>query len=143
MTVDEEASNILRMTGGDPMRIHDLLSHQLVLLQTRAQVLVSVAGIVITVTGFSGRVIAGTHILGQVLVVGGLFTVLAAAVYVLSRVMRVRWITGMLTDVSPERIAGVLRFRDAKALAYGRGCMVLAAGLCMYCTAISVMLLNP
>jgi len=47
-----EAERILKITSGDMMRVHDLLDRQLSVLQGRAQVLMSVAGIVITVTGF-------------------------------------------------------------------------------------------
>ncbi len=140
-----EAEYIRKITDGDLLKIHTILDHQLSVLQSRAQVLVSIAGIVITVTGFSGRIIAGTHIVSQILVIAGLFTVLASAVYVLTKVMRIRWITGIMKDGddSPESLIKILKMRNMKNHAFRIGSIILFIGLVFYCIAISIMLMNP
>ncbi|MDD3118727.1 MAG: hypothetical protein PHQ27_06085 [Victivallales bacterium] len=138
-----EAAMIEKMTDGDLLRQHGLLDRQFTVLQTRAQVLVSIAGIVVTVTGFSGRIIAGTHIVGQLLVIAGLATVIAAAVYLVGRVLRVRWLTSLLAEESADRLERILYLRELKLAAYRRGGTILLLGLVLYGTAISIMLLYP
>lgn len=142
-TIREEAAMIQRMTGGDLMQLHNLLNCQFSVMQSRAQVLVSIAGIVVTVTGFSGRIIAGTHLLGQILVIAGLFIVIASAIYVMSRVLRIRWLTAMIEPDSIDNLVDILMLRDGKLTAFRRGSIILFIGLVCYALAISVMLLNP
>jgi len=125
------------------MQLHNLLDRQFSVLQTRAQVLVSIAGIVVTVTGFSGRIIAGTHLLGQVLVIAGLFTVIASAVYTIAKVLRIRWLTELLEPDSPDNLVEILIIRDKKLSAFQTGGKILLAGLVCYAIAVSIMLLNP
>ncbi len=141
----KEAEYICKITDGDLLKIHSILDHQLSVLQSRAQVLVSIAGIVITVTGFSGRIIAGTHIVSQILVISGLLTVLASAVYILAKVMRIRWITGIMkdSDDSQESLMKILEMRNMKNYAFRIGSIILFVGLVFYCVAISIMLMNP
>jgi len=56
---------------GDALRSYEIVERQLGVLVLRAQVMLSLSGIVITVTGFSGRAIAETklrglwHVLGR------------------------------------------------------------------------------
>jgi hypothetical protein len=143
--LQQEAEFISKMNSGDTHGIYNTLHGQLSVLQSRAQILVSIAGIVITVTGFSGRVIAGTHIISQILVVAGLFTVLTSAVYVLVNVMRINWMTSVFaknTNVNDGVIA-ILKLRDKKNHAFRIGSIILFSGLVFYCTAISIMLINP
>jgi len=61
MNVDEEARAILELVGGEISRAVQIVQNQLDVLYTRAQVLTGLAGIVVTVTGFSGRLIASTN----------------------------------------------------------------------------------
>ncbi len=141
--IQEEAKLIMSMTGGDLLQIHNLLDRQFSVLQTRAQVLVSIAGIVVTVTGFSGRIIAGIHFTSQILVVAGLFTVITSAAYTVSKVLTIRWLTAMLEPDSPEKLAEILCQRDRKLMAFRVGSAILLVGLICYAAAISIMLLNP
>lgn len=142
-TIREEAAMMQRMTGGDLMQLHNLLNCQFSVMQSRAQVLVSIAGIVVTVTGFSGRIIAGTHLIGQVLVIAGLFIVIISAIYVIARVLRIRWLTAMMEPDSLDNLAEILKIRDNKLGAFHHGSIILFVGLVCYALAISVMLLNP
>lgn len=144
MTAREEAERILALVGGDGARALEFIERQLNTLHTRAQVLMSLAGVVVTVTGFSGRLIAGTNTAAQMFLVAGLVSVLASAAVVFSRVMAVRWVTSSLDE--PD-IAGaveqVLARRNRKTRAYQFGGRILVAGLALYCVAITIMLLNP
>ena len=78
----EEADRILALYGDDLPAVMTMLERQFVVLHNRAQVLLTLCGIVISTTGFSGRIIAGTNALAQVLIVGGVALVLLSAAIV-------------------------------------------------------------
>src|SRR5688572_12322657 len=59
----------------DRSTVYRLLDAQLTVLHARAQSLIQLAGVVITVTGFSGRIIADTNPAAQSLIVGGVVLV--------------------------------------------------------------------
>lgn len=143
MTPGQEAEKILAVCAGDVARALELLERQLNTLHTRAQVLLSLAGVVITVTGFSGRTIAGTGLLAQGLVVGGVAVVVFSAVWVYLGVMGLTWITAQM-DVGPaESLALIVRRRNERTARYRLGGMFMSAGLALYGAAVSLMLLQP
>jgi hypothetical protein len=56
----KEAERILALAKGDTLKAYEMVERQLSVLVLRTQVILSLSGIVITVTGFSGRAIAQT-----------------------------------------------------------------------------------
>lgn len=143
LSEQKEAGNLLQLYGNDFPRILDLLERQLNTLSMRAQLLMTLAGIVVTVTGFSGRLIAGTHVLAQWAIIVGLFFVLSSVVWVLTQVMALRWITRELNQDAHEAIVTVLTTRNRKTRAFLIGTWILCFGLFIYSIAVSIMLLNP
>ena len=143
MTTKEEAQKIHQLCGKDLLKSLEILERHLNTLHTRAQVLISLAGIVVTVTGFSGRLIAGTNLSAQILIISGLAIVLLSAVFVTRKVMRVKWVTTDIQDDSIETLETVINRRNQKTKAFYTGGIILSFGLFLYCTAISIMLLNP
>lgn len=143
MDSSTEAHRILEMCDGKLSQAMGVLERQFSTLHNRAQVLFSFCGIVVTVTGFSGRLIAGTNAAAQALIVAGLAVVVATAFYMFHSVMTLRWATQRL-DTSPERtVRRVLERRNIKTRAYKRGGYMLFAGLILYTMAIAIMLFNP
>jgi hypothetical protein len=143
MNAREESDKILSLCDGDVLKALGVLERQLNVLHTRAQVLLSLAGVVITVTGFSGRTIAGTGAAGQFLVVAGLATVLSSAIWMFARVMGIRWVTSELSAEASEALRLIVERRNRKARAYAIGGRILCAGFLLYCAAVAIMLLNP
>lgn len=143
MTSNEEAKKIFQLCGKDLLKSMELLERHLNTLHTRAQVLVSLAGVVITVTGFSGRIIAGTNLPAQILIISGLAIVLFSAVFVTRKVMRVKWVTTDIQEDSIETLETIIKRRNQKTKAFYTGGVILSIGLFLYCAAISIMLLNP
>jgi uncharacterized membrane protein YgdD (TMEM256/DUF423 family) len=143
MSIQQEAQAIVQMCQGDPARALDVAERQLNTLHTRAQVLVSLAGVVVTVTGFSGRMIAGTHVAAQLLLVAGLATVIVSAVYVFLKVMTIRWVTSDLTEGPEAALQLALQRRESKTRAYAVGGVILFLGLVLYAGSIAIMLMNP
>lgn len=144
MSPRQEAEAVLRLAGGDALRALEVFERQLNALHARAQVLLGLAGVVVTVTGFSGRLIAGTSRPAQVLIVCGLGAVLSSAVWLYARVMRVRWwLTGEMEDDAAAAFERIIGHRDAKTRAFARAGKVLCLGLALYGGAVAIMLLNP
>lgn len=139
----EEANKILSLTNNDMLKAIELLENQLNTLHMRAQVLMSLAGIVITVTGFSGRLIASTSLASQILVISGLTMVLVSAVWVFTRVMGIRWVTAGLTKDQVDSLEKIIERRNKKTSAYSKGGIILCVGLFLYSIAFAMMLLNP
>lgn len=140
---ETEATRILEMCGGQLLEAMALLERQMNTLHNRAQVLFSLCGIVVTVTGFSGRLIAATSRPAQILIVAGLAVVIGCAFYLYRSVMTLRWNTQRLDTTPQKTIDGILARRDVKTRAYKRGGYILFAGVILYALAISMMLLNP
>lgn len=143
MTTPEEAKTILRLAKGEYARAVELVVRQFEVLYARAQSLVGLSGIVVTVTGFSGRIIAATNPIAQILIVSGLAVVLFSAGWVFTRVMRIQWVTQDVSDDQEGSLVVMLKRRDAKTKAMNQGGILLFAGLLLYFLAISLMLFNP
>ncbi|MEI6032703.1 MAG: hypothetical protein WCS65_00300 [Verrucomicrobiae bacterium] len=143
MTAREEAKAILSLVGGDFSRAVQIVQSQLDVLYTRAQVLTTLGGITVTVTGFSGRLIASTNVLAQNLVIAGLAIVLLSAFYVIQGVMQIRWVTSELSEDKEATISIILARRDAKTRALRLGAVILFSGLSLYFLAFALMLSHP
>jgi hypothetical protein len=142
-TINQEAKYIYSLAKGEKLGALQILENQLNVLYSRAQVLMSLAGIVITVTGFSGRIIAATSKLSQILIITGLSTVLISAIWVYARVMGIRWITSETGDSIEKTLHDVLQRRNCKTRAYKTGGIILCIGLVIYTIAFALMLLHP
>ena len=138
-----EAKRILDMCDGRLLEAMGVLERQFGTLHSRAQVLFSFCGVVITVTGFSGRMIAGTNSLAQGLVITGLAVVILCAFYIYHTVMTLRWATQRLDIDADRTLIRLINRRNIKNAAYRRGGYILFIGIVLYGSAIAIMLLNP
>jgi hypothetical protein len=140
----EECERIIRQFGAERMEpIMAMLERQFSVLHNRTQVMIGLCGVVITTTGFSGRIIAGTNFAAQLLIVNGISLVLLAAAVVVWSVLHLRWLTQQPGEDIRAWLMTVLSYRDRKTEAYRVGMALLLAGLTLYVAAIAVMLLNP
>ena len=143
MNTESEAKAILKLCDGNLKAALEMAERHLNTIYTRAQVLLSLAGMVVTVTGFSGRLIAGSSTLAQSFLVAGLFVSLSSAIWVFLRVMSVRWVTVFLEQDPKNALQETLWRRNRKTAAYKIGGIILCIGLVLYCIAIALMLLDP
>lgn len=137
----DEVDRILALTGGDTEKAFGVIERQLSVLVLRTQVMLSLSGIVITVTGFSGRTIAQTSELARVLVSAGILIVLAAAATGIGGVLRLRWLTQELRDDVRETLHRMLEIRDGKSRFLSAALVLFIVGFSCYCVAIAQMLL--
>jgi hypothetical protein len=141
---EAEADRILRAYGPEELpEIMAMLERQFTVLHNRAQVLLGLCGIVVTTTGFSGRLVAGTSAAAQwMIIVGVAFSLLAAAVVVWG-VLHLYWLTMQPGDTTRAWLLMSLAYRDKKTRAYRIGIILLLIGLTIYAGALAIMLLYP
>ncbi|MFT5423848.1 MAG: hypothetical protein ACI89L_001639 [Phycisphaerales bacterium] len=138
-----EIDHMISLFGTDAKGLYAVLEKQFSVLMTRAQVLMGLCGVVITTTGFSGRIIAGTSDLAQWLIISGISLTLAAAAVVVFGVLPLKWLTQQPGNTTDEWLAESLRYRDSKLRHYRVGVVLMLAGLTLYVAAIALMLAHP
>lgn len=138
---EDEARRILALCKGDTLRAFEIVQSQLGVLVLRTQVMLSLSGIVITVTGFSGRAIAETSTLARLCIVVGLFTVLAAAGVAVGGVLRLKWLTQSLGDEPLETIRAGLEVRNKKSKFLVVALTLFILGFSLYCAAVAQLLI--
>jgi hypothetical protein len=137
----EEAEQILNLAKGDALRAYEMVERQLSVLVLRTQVMLSLSGIVITVTGFSGRAIAQTSVLARTSIAAGIFVVLAAAAVAIFGVLRLRWLTQIIEADALKMLTHAIEIRDAKSRFLGAALSLFVVGFGLYCFAIAQLLL--
>lgn len=140
MAAVDEVKRIMTLTRGDPVKAYELIQQQLSVLVLRTQVMLSLSGIVITVTGFSGRTIAQTSELARNLVATGIMVVLGAAGVAIGGVLRLKWLTQEMTDDTEQTLDRMLDMRDQKARYLNASLLIFMVGFACYCIAIALML---
>jgi hypothetical protein len=141
MTAREEAERILKFTGADHFGALQVLERQLGVLVLRTQVLLSLCGIVITVTGFSGRAIAQTSFSARLCISLGIFVVLSAAATAIGGVLRIKWLTQVATDDALQTLVNAIEVRQQKAKYLAVSQILFVAGFALYCAAIAQLLM--
>ena len=137
MAASDEVKRIIALTKGDPVKAYELVQQQLNVLVLRAQVMLSLSGIVITVTGFSGRTIAQTSEFARNLVASGIVIVLGAAAVAIGGVLRLRWLTQEMTDDTEATLVRMLAMRDQKSKYLNVALVLFVVGFACYCIAIA------
>jgi hypothetical protein len=136
-----EAERILKLFN-EPRLAYEVVERQLAVLVTRTQVMLSLSGIVITVTGFSGRAVAQVSTISRVCITSGMFLVLLAAVVAIVGVFRVHWLTETIRDEPLETIERGLAIRDQKARYLKAALAVWVTGFALYCVAVAQLLMQ-
>jgi hypothetical protein len=135
-----EAERILKLMG-EPRLAYEMVERQLSVLVVRTQVILSLSGIVITVTGFSGRAVAQVSLLARLLITAGMFVVLAAAAVGVVGVLRVSWLSHSIADDPLETLQRALRIRDQKSRWLMVSLLLWVGGFALYCVAVAQLLL--
>ena len=139
--LEEEARMILALCKGDSLRAFNIVQGQLGVLVLRTQVMLSLSGIVITVTGFSGRAIAQTGPMARASVAAGLFIVLTAAVVAIGGVLRLHWLTQSLCEDPVVTLTEALAVRQKKSRFLSMALLLFVVGFGLYCFAIAQLLM--
>jgi hypothetical protein len=138
----EEAERILRLVGGDALKAYEMLERQMATLALRTQVMLSLSGIVITVTGFSVRAIAETSALARLSISAGIFVVLAAAAVAIGGVLRLKWLSQQIAPDPLTMLVRAIEVRDKKARFLAAALALFVVGFAFYCVAIAQLILH-
>jgi len=142
---EQELESIYSAFGQNESKqtLYHLLNSQLEAIHSRAQSLISLAAVVITVTGFSGRIIADTNDWAQALIILGIFFVAVAASIVIFYVFPFKWVTSYMHLETREWLLIGLRRRNRKSHALRWALVFMCVGMIFYLASISVMLAFP
>lgn len=143
LSLPQEIDRILTEYDGKVPEIMVLLERQFTVLHNRAQVLLTLCGIVISTTGFSGRLVAGTNQMAQALIIVGVGMILLAAVVCSWGVLHLRWLTMQTGQDVREWLESSLRYRNVKTTSYRVAVIIMLVGLTSYCAAMAIMLAFP
>ena len=137
-----EAERILALVKGDAHAAFEIVERQLAVLVLRTQVMLSLSGIVITVTGFSGRAVAQTGALARVCIAAGILVVLASAAVAIGGVLTLQWLTQSLAPDVITTLERGLAIRDRKSRFLALALVLFLIGFSLYCVAIAQLLLR-
>lgn len=142
---DREIDAIFENFGGIESinKIYALMDSQLSVIHARAQSLISLGSVTITVTGFSGRIIADTNDYAQALIIIALALVGIGCVITLGFAMPIRWLTSYLDLPPRDWLLVAIRRRTRKSKALRIALYFVITGMVFYLTAIAIMLAYP
>ncbi len=134
----EEARHVLAV-GGSVKGAHDMLTSQFNVLQTRAQLLLTVATLALTITGFSGPRIAEAGAFQRYAMAGGLALVLSSMLLILGGSLRIKWVTQFRRPTDGDDVAllaQIVCYRERKTRLFFLELCLLLAGLTAYVAAV-------
>lgn len=136
----EETAHLMDLYKQDTAQIMTRIDSQLSILAARAQTMLSLASITITVTGFSGTTIAKSGPWAARCLVIGLVLVLVSAAQTMWGILRVRWTTNLAPCSLESAIHYALETRDEKTQVYSRALWTLIVGLSLYVASVALFL---
>ena len=132
LTPAEELAYLRELYGPDHARLLERVTKAFDTLQARAQMMLSLVAVVLTITGFSGPKIAESNELSRLCIGCGLTFVLVAAVLILAGPLQLRWATQWRGESIDESLINLLRRRNARTLKYHLAFVFLVLGLLGY-----------
>lgn len=135
---EAEADRLILLYPGDSgySKIHDIIRHQFEVIQSRSQLLLTVGTLTLTITGFSGPTIARTNITARITMAMGIVLVLIAILVLLTRGLRIHWITQFVQADKRQLLIDIIRYRDQKTRIYMMVMSLLVVGLGCYVSSI-------
>ena len=136
-----EARRLLDVHHGDAARTYDVVRQQFLVLQQRSQLLLTLATITLTITGFSGpKMVQSGGFTRWGMAVG--LTLVLASMLVLLGGLRVKWLSQFDAGSPEATLAEAIAYRDRKTTHFQAEIALLAAGLACYVAAIIAYLLT-
>lgn len=132
LTPEEEGEFLKEIYGKDYGKLFGAVKESFALLQMRSQMLLGLATICLTITGFSGQKMAQSNAFSRFFIGFGLLFVLAAVAAVVAGPLRLQWITAWRADSLDETLVQNIRRRDSKTRLYRVAVVLLLVGLTGY-----------
>lgn len=114
----------------------DILMQQFQVLQTRAQIMLTITTLALTITGFSGPKIAAAGAFARTSMVLGILLVLASTLLILGGSLRIQWVTQFKAADDHALVTTILRYRNTKTRLFFVEICFLVAGLACYVSSV-------
>ncbi len=142
LTPEEELRFLKEIHGQNGVPpIFDWLRDAFAVLQTRAQMLLGLITICLTITGFSGPKMAESGALSRVFVFLGVISVLASALVLLCGPLQIRWMTRYREEQMDATFVFLIRRRNLRTRLYHLAVACLLVGLTGYVLSFAAFLL--
>ena len=137
LTPSEELKHLKVIFGeSPPAGIYNNLISSFTIIQTRAQILLSLATICLTITGFSGPKIAESNMISRYSIALGIIFVLISIGFVLSGPLRIKWATQLFIENIDKTMEVLIQRRNLKTTQYHQSMFFLAIGLSFYVVSV-------
>lgn len=138
ISADNEAKNLINIYGGPDAlpRCLDVIRHQFDVIQARSHLLLTLATLALTITGFSGPKIAQTNLFARYSIAFGIGFVLLAVIVLLAGGLRIRWITQFADNPPAKVLAEIIHYRNQKTRLYMLELSLLVIGLSGYVASV-------
>lgn len=132
-TPQEELDYLFEIHGeGNYSKVFDVIVQQFDVLQSRAQLLLGLVTISLTITGFSGPQIAASNVFSKLSIVAGLVLILVSAVLMLMGPLQLRWGTRRCKETLQESLVHLIVRRNERTRKYHLASAFLIVGLLGY-----------
>ena len=136
-TPESEAQQLLILQGERGLKgAIDVLMQQFQVLQTRAQIMLTITTLTLTITGFSGPRIAAAGLFARTTLVLGFISVLASTLLILGGSLRIQWVTQFRAATDLDLVVSILRYRNDKTRLFFAEICLLVAGLACYVASV-------
>lgn len=143
LTAEEELIYLQEIHGSkNYAKLFEILIHQFQVLQNRAQLLLSLVAICLTVTGFSGPAIASSGVMAKCFISFGLTLVLVASLILVMGPLQLRWGTQRRAETIDLALTALIRIRNARSRKYHCASGVLVLGLAGYVGSLLVYMIG-
>ncbi len=142
LSPEEELAFLKEIHGEDYGALFAFLREAFALLQMRAQMLLGLATICLTITGFSGPRMAQSNAFSRFFIGFGLLFVLASVAAIVAGPLHLRWMTAWRADSLDETLIQNIRRRDAKTRLYKIATVLLLIGLTGYLLSLGFFLMT-
>ncbi|GDY13547.1 hypothetical protein LBMAG53_24250 [Planctomycetota bacterium] len=134
--VESEADRLLKMHDGRLSPALEIVARQFGVIQGREQLLLTLATLSLTITGFSGPKIVESSQVAKWCLAVGLVIVLAGVLHILNT-LQIRWLT-QFPGTDREILVAALLHRNTKTKAFARERLLLGVGLGFYVASVVV-----
>jgi hypothetical protein len=142
LTPEEELDYLYEITGHSHERALGMVLNAFDILQSRAQALLGLVTICLTVSGFSGPAIAASSPFARASIVFGITFVLLSAIITLCGPLQLRWSTQWRADTIDRSLVNLIRRRNARTRKYHAAFITLVIGLTGYVASLLAYLLQ-
>jgi len=143
LTPDQELDFLKQIYGSDRSdKLIEILTDSFNVLQNRAQMLLSLIAITLTITGFSGPRIAESSLVARISIAFGLAFVLISALILMAGPLRINWCTRTKSVDIDQTLVKLIVQRNTRTNRYHLASVTLVIGLIGYVSSVISFLIS-